>query len=380
MAFYELAMVGAPTDEQINKFEQLFEDAASQFKLKIDADISLVIQPAEFTPATRSAAAAVFFGGVDSAKIDICKILDLSAIPILPVASSSKAIDAEIPAELRKLNCLFSDQVSLERVFSALFECVGLLPRQRRIFLSYRRNEATAVAVQLFAELSARQFEVFLDTHGIGPAVDFQEALWHQLCDVDVLVMLETPEYFESRWTSAEYGRALSKGIVVLRVQWPDSTPSIHTGTASRVELVKEEFDQLGRLAEVAIERICSQLEKVRSLSHATRQLSMLNAVQDAVELVEGKVDGIGANRVIHLTLRSGRSVMVQPTIGVPTAITLQDALQRAGTQDCAVVYDHFGMKRSWQSHLDWLALKIPGTKWVKRTDAPWEFGGWEAL
>lgn len=237
MALYELAILGAPTEEQVNALKRRLDAATDQFKLRIGDDVSLAIQPAEFRPNERVAAAAVFFGGTGSVDFDISKVLDRQSLPILPVASTGTAVNAEIPPVLRTLNCMFADKVSFDRILSALLECVGLLPRQRRVFLSYRRNEATVAAVQLFAELSARQFEVFLDTHGIGPALDFQEALWHQLCDVDVLVMLETAKYFESRWTSAEYGRALSKGIGVLRVQWPDSTPSVHTSTASRAEI-----------------------------------------------------------------------------------------------------------------------------------------------
>lgn len=379
MALYELAVLGSPTEDQVNELKMRLAISADQFKLRIGNDISLVIQPVEFRPNNRVVAAAVFFGGTDTVGYDIAKVLDRQSMPILPVASTGAAVSVEIPAALRSLNCMFSDKSSMDRIFSTLLECIGLLPRQRRVFLSYRRNEATAVAIQLFAELSARQFEVFLDTHGIGPAVEFHEALWHQLCDVDVLVMLETPNYFAGRWTSAEYGRALSKGIGVLRVQWPDSTPSAHTSTASRVEILAGELDATGTLANSAMERICAQLEDVRSLSHATRQLSMLNAVQDAIERVEGQVDGVGANRSMHLTLRSGRRLIVQTTIGVPTALALQDALERAGSVECAVVYDHIGLKRTWQLHLDWLASNIQGAKWIKTTDAAWDFGGWEA-
>src|SRR5262249_25131364 len=56
--------------------------------------------------------------------------------------------------------------------------------------------------------MSARHFDVFLDTHSVSVAADFQAALWHRLCDSDVLVMLDTPDYFASRWTTAEWGRA----------------------------------------------------------------------------------------------------------------------------------------------------------------------------
>jgi hypothetical protein len=380
MPLYELAVFGSPTVDQLNKLHEQLADACQRFKLKQDDEISLVVQPAEFRPSMRAAAAAIFFGGKDSVGLDISRAMDCESISILPVASNDASVQAEIPESLRRLNCLFADKVSPDRIFSALLECVGLLPRQRRVFLSYRRNEATTAAVQLFAELSARQFEVFLDTQGIGPAVDFQETLWHQLCDVDVLVMLETPKYFESRWTSAEYGRALAKGIGVLRVQWPDTTPSIHTGTASLVELVPDELSNDGQIGPSAIDRICAQLENVRSLSHATRHLSMVTAVQDAVRQVEGSIDCVGANRAMYLTLRSGRKLVIQPTIGVPTSILLQETFERAGNEESAVVYDHFGLKRSWQSHMDWLAKKVPGTRWVKKTEAVWDFGGWEAM
>src|SRR3546814_6630125 len=154
-------------------------------------------------------------------------------------------------------------------------ECLGLLSRQRRVFLSYRRNEARAAALQLFDALSSRGYEVFLDTHGVARAVDFQEALWHKLCDVDVMVMLETQTYFKGRWTREEFGRALAKNIGVLRVQWPDTTQSTETQTCSRVEIIPEEVHTAsGALAPAHLEHIDDQLERFRSPSFAVRRIS----------------------------------------------------------------------------------------------------------
>ena len=87
-----------------------------------------------------------------------------------------------------------------------------------------------------FNSLSARVFDVFLDTHAIAPGEDFQAVLWHRLCDSDVLIMLDTAGYFEKRWTKAEYGRALAKGISVLRVGWPVINRSRYAGTSSRMD------------------------------------------------------------------------------------------------------------------------------------------------
>lgn len=378
MALYELALLGHPAPVQADELRHLTEQLQLQFGLGA-GEIVLHVSPLNFRPNLRSCAAALFIGGPTGADFDVAAVVDLKAIPVLPVVSTAGAVAAEVPPALRAINCLFLDQAPLERVFSSLLECVGLLPRQRRVFLSYRRTESTAAAVQLFAELSARQFDVFLDTHCIGAGVDFQEQLWHQLSDVDVLLMLESPGYFASRWTDAEYGRALAKGIGVLRVQWPDATPSATTSTASRVELLPAELQADGQLAEVAVKRVCRQLEAVRSLSHAVRTLSLMDSVRSAIEQIEGRVEAVGHGRMMQVTLRNGRRLSVQPTLGVPTAVTMQETLLRAGHENCAVVYNHYGMMKRWQDHLDWLARRVGGSRWVRQSDAAWDFAGWDA-
>ena len=179
----------------------------------------------------------MFFGGNDASPANLWTLLR-NNIPILPVVSAQGTIKEEIPQVLQSLNCLsYQNGKDAQRVATALLECVGLLPRQRRVFLSYRRNEARQAALQLFDELSARHFDVFLDTHGMAPAEDFQLMLWHHLCNSDVLLMLDTPSYFESRWTGTEFRRALAKGLSILRIAWPHVRASKYTATANHIEL-----------------------------------------------------------------------------------------------------------------------------------------------
>lgn len=378
MALYQIAVFGSPTVAQLKALRSFLKETEIRFKLRPGIDIKLLVNPSTFRPDSKSSAVAIFFGGKRSIKIDIGSAIDAKTLPILPVASRADKVSKEIPPLLAGLNCVFYKDHGPERVYASLLECLGLLPRQRRVFLSYRRKDSTPVALQLFAELSARNYEVFLDTHTIGAGIDFQESLWHNLCDVDVLIMLDTPTYFDSRWTAAEFGRALAKGIGVLRVQWPDSTPSIFTGTSSLVELISTEFEADQTLSARALARICDNLEDFRSLAHSTRHQSIVSAVQDAIAKVRGRVDSVDANRAMQITLRSGHKVIVQPTLRVPTAVTLQCALDRAGTTDSAIVFDHLGIKPSWLLHMDWLKSKIKGTRWVRMTDAAWDFGGWE--
>ena len=249
------------------------------------------------------------------------------------------------------------------------------------MFLSYRRTEARAAALQLFDLLSARGYDVFLDTHSVARGVDFQEALWHRLCDVDVMVMLETATYFQSRWTSEEFGQALAKNIGVLRVQWPDATPSPDTETCSRVEIVPEELNNAtGELADQALDRIAAQLEQFRSLSVAVRRLSAMSQLVSAVASVKGQVLGIGPQFAAHVRLPGGEDVTVSPVIGVPDSQTLHDALERSNGQRSAVLYDHVGVMPRWNNHLRWLATNIPRTGWIRTSEAAQDLQTWAGV
>lgn len=378
MAFlYELAILGSPSDEQVRELEQLISQSVVHFGLKLRQEIEWLVRPEAFNPEQQRVAAAVFFGGKDAPQANLQNLMR-KAIPVLPVVSDLAKVHEEIPPILRPLNCLAYSEGGAQRVTTALLECAGLLPRQRRVFVSYRRNEARQAALQLFDALSSRLFDVFLDTYDIALGEDFQSVLWHRLCDSDVLVMLDTPNYFTSRWTSAEFGRALAKGISVLRVGWPDSTPSVRTATASRAELLPEEVDpSTGRLADEAIARICLQLEAVRSQSHAVRNINLVSRLRSAIEQIGGTVEGVGPNMTVYVRLSDSREVLVCPTVGVPTSTTLHDAVKNAPERSVAVIYDHVGLHPTWLGHLDWLGSHIQNPRWVKAAEAAWQFADW---
>lgn len=378
-ALYQLAVLGSPTDAQLSKLEEIVGTAVGLFNLRLGHEVGWEVRPEAFNPDQQRSSAAVFFGGENPPLANVAKLLE-RGIPLLPIASDVNRVNAEIPKLLRPLNCLPYAANGPQRIATALLECAGLLPRQRRVFVSYRRGEAREAALQLFDALSARLFDVFLDTHGIPPAEDFQTMLWHRLCDSDVLLMLDTPGYFESRWTSAEFGRALAKGISVLRVGWPDSTPSARTATASRAELLPGEVEPTtGRIADGAVDRICLQLEEVRSQSHAVRSVNLVSNLRNAIQTIGGQVVGVGANKAVYVQLSDGRTVVVYPTVGVPTSTTLHDASINSPDQSVAVVYDHVGLHPRWLTHLDWLGQHIHSARWVKASEAGWQFADWEA-
>jgi hypothetical protein len=259
MVLYKVALMGAPSNAQIDALEQHISQAIEPFGLKLGDEFSLSISPTIFNPEGTTSAAVIFFGGTGVSEAGLDAVLQ-THIPILPIASECHCVSLDIPQRLQPLNCLFYDTHGPGRIATAVLECLGLLPRQRRIFLSYRHDEARRAALQFFDALSARLFDVFLDTHSIAPSEDFQDVLWHRLCDSNVLVMLDTSGYFERRWTSSEFGRALAKKISVLRIGWPGVNPSKRTATATNTILTADEIDSTtGLLSEAAMKQICNE-------------------------------------------------------------------------------------------------------------------------
>src|SRR3546814_16006263 len=75
---------------------------------------------------------------------------------------------------------------------STMLECVGLLRRQRRVFVSYRRVESRAAAFQLQDLLASRGIDVFLDTQDLWPGDPFPTVLLNRIGASGVLVFVDT--------------------------------------------------------------------------------------------------------------------------------------------------------------------------------------------
>lgn len=377
-ALYELGLAGSITADQVKEIEKHVSDGIAPFGFTLGKEVAWSVDDiANFNPPKRIGAAIAIIGAPNISTSGLATLLR-KGIPIIPVATTFNNVSNEIPGSLRKLNCISYQEEGAQRIATALLECAGLLPRQRRVFLSYRRTESREAALQLFSELSARRFDVFLDTHGVAPAEDFQAMLWHRLCDSDVLVMLDTQTYFESRWTSAEYGRAQLKGLSILRVGWPGIIASRRTETASQIHLKTTDICSSGQLAETVITDICARIEALRSQSHAVRQRALFNNITQGVEILGGTLSAIGQHNVALVTLSNGKEIFVYPSVGVPTALTLNEAVNRTPDSEVAVVYDGNGLHSDWLNHISWLNSKIACGHYIKAHEVGWIMADWE--
>jgi hypothetical protein len=384
MSLYELAILGAPTAIERRALEATLAKEIAVFGFEVGRDVALHDATSLASRDPRAALAACFFvtPDADPAEIDAARQVVAAGAPIIPTVAAGVSFGST-PQPLAASNGFRrrADDPDEAELAAALLECVGLLRPQRRAFVSYRRAEGRAAALQLHDELSARGFEVFLDTHDIRPGAIFQEVLWHRLCDSDVMLMLDTPGYFDSRWTRQEIGRARAKDIQVLRVVWPAHTPTRLTDMSDTVYLADKDLTGGdGPLTAEMADHITLKVETLRSRSLASRHRSMAGKLTAEVERMGGAVEGIGAHRAISLRLLNGQRLWAYPVIGIPTAELLHDIVKRAGgaAHDGApaLVYDHVGLGPHWVEHLAWLEEKIHDVLWIKVTEAAWVLAG----
>lgn len=377
---YEVVVLGTPTKEQVQCLHDRVTELTQDFELELGADIAFRTSDEFHARRIEVACVAVYFGGDPAQDADMITDLIRSGVPMVPVVLEGQSFNDSIPATLQGANGMVirQDDAQLLELATALLECLGLLRVQRRVFVSYRRLESRATAVQLHDCLSERGFDVFLDTHAIRPGEPFQDVLWHRLCDSDVLIMLDTPEYFDSIWTRAELAKAQAKEIHVLRIVWPDHSPQRKSDVGETIFLDPPELKGPdGPLVDDTIDQISLALEDLRSRSIAARYLSISGKLRAEADKIGATIDSIGSHRSIGITLDTGRRLWAYPVVGIPTAALLNEVVEKASAARQAgtpiLVYDDIGIGKKWANHIAWLNEQIASVKTIRITHAAWE-------
>ncbi len=304
--------------------------------------------------------------------IDILKTLIKDANLILPIASDLKKFSTQIPKELRNINGFeLSNNNDIEKLVSCILEGLSLLRLSRRLFISYKRDESSTVAIQLFEQLEKNGFDVFLDTHSIRPGEPFQEELWHRMADTDVVVLLNTPGFLKSDWTTQELAKANSMSIGILQVIWPTHKLERDAELSIPLQLSDADFgntifnDSKSFLNSNAISNIVSQVESLRARSLASRQDNIITEFIASSNKV-GIIADLQSEKFITVKKSDGKELVIIPTVGVPQAFTYnqsEELVARIKSKNVAGVYllfDHRNIREKWIKHLDWLDNYLP--------------------
>lgn len=338
--------------------------------------LNLIDEVAIPTRDRKSPFVGVFFGydGATDANHPSLNDLIADSVVILPIVPSLGNFSACTPQAIRHINGVeyAGDDAHLEKIVSVVFENFRLLRPERRLFISYRRVESQAIAIQLYEKLDAIGFDVFLDTRGVPPAADFQDVLWHRLADSDVIVLLDTPDFRASRWTREELARANSTSIQILHVLWPGVSPDAASAFSEFLPLDANSFvtsDRTGvlaRLEEATADLIGTRVESLRARALSSRHRFLVDNFCDQARSI-GCVPVVQPERFITVELVDKQNIAVVPAVGIPNAIRYQeieDSIAKSGTKFAKVwlLYDERGILENWLVHVDWLNQHLPLT------------------
>jgi TIR domain len=206
---------------------------------------------------------------------------------VIPIVDNLANFANIIPSYLRTLNA-FAIAISsdTERLARLLLEEIGIEDKQRRAFISYRREDGLAAAEQLHDHLSQVGFSPFLDRFHIRAGRDLQKQIADQLEDCALLILLETPAAHVSPWVFDEVDYALSHFLGMQILTWPGDIAQLpgtfslprHVLTASDLESYKgyEVFTS------DALERILVNIEAEHARALARRRRYLLVSAEEA--------------------------------------------------------------------------------------------------
>lgn len=376
---YQLVILGAENSNKqtiIDTFLKRVDD------LGLSRDVIVILDKDNFLLWNRfSPTVAAYFGGDFTVFPDIAisETLLSNGAYIIPIVEDINNFPLEIPELLQPINGTSLNRTSIDGLVSTIMEGFGLLRMSRRLFISYKRAESTALAIQLYEELDSIGFDVFIDTHSVRKGIDFQEELWHRLADSDVVVLIDTPKFRESKWTSAELGQASAMSVGIYQLIWPGHSPENDTGFCVSKQLHNKDFNNLGApdktstVNDVVIKEIKNVVESLRARNLAARQnLLIKNFLLTANN--SGRSATLQPEKFIVYKTALGIEHVVIPAVGVPDAYSfhyhdiLIKKIHQNRIQQVNILYDQTNIKKIWQQHLFWLNEHLP-VKSVDITD-----------
>lgn len=318
----------------------------------------------------KSPTVGVFFGLAPHPKPAEASLSNLikEATLVVPVVPALNRFREFIPRDLQGIHgiALRPEDPSLECIASILLEGLRLLRKSRRLFISYRRIETQAIAIQLYEQLDASGFDVFLDSHSIHPGEPFQEVLWHRLADTDVVLLLDSPGFLESRWTEEELARANTTNLQILQLIWPGNILAPSAAFSKPFPLSEEDFkipqNQIGpmaRLCDPCLKRMTVEVESLRARALAARHAYLVHDFfSEAV--AAGHTPQVHPDQFILLATKGGNRYVTVPTVGIPDAVRYQEVEEEINRShgsfsDIILLYDERGIRNQWQKHLAWL-------------------------
>jgi len=284
---------------------------------------------------------------------------------VLPIFYDS--FKKEIPKVLENQNGLKYEQHQKAKIVNLILESFGKLRNARKVFISYKRDESSSIAIQLYEALEKNNFDVFLDTHSIKQGEPFQDELWHRMTDCDVIVLLNTPNFLESEWCEKEIAEASVKQIGVLQLIWPNNILASMAEVCFPSQMQPEDFidrvfdnKDASKFIEATLKSIVQKVESIRARNLAARQDNLITEFLNLARK-NGKNVTLQPERFITEEITENKRRIFIPSVGIPQSMdynqssVLKREITEYSVDEVYLIYDNVRIRERWLKHLEYL-------------------------
>jgi TIR domain len=222
---YNVVLVNLSSDARANGLIAGISSEASRLNIQIN-----FLNWDEISSDFKSPTVVVYLGSKAAKNDDLCKsqiqrALDLK-FPIIPVVESDNTRTQELPHQLQYIKSItwLADDIMPLELQAATLEILGIIEKERRAFISYRRHDAMNVAIQLYHALTERRFRVFLDQFQTNPSENIQDQIAESLEDMAFVLLLQSPDMYNSKWVDVEITHALKAHLPIVVLRWSNVT------------------------------------------------------------------------------------------------------------------------------------------------------------
>ncbi len=214
----------------------------------------------------------------------------IATFPVVPQGALFTEVTPEILNEFNAFQCDGRDP--FRRLSQVILRTLHLTDIQRRVFISYARKDATAMAEQLWEALSARGFEVFLDRVSLDTGANWRERLFEALERKSFVLMIESPEAVTAKGVEMEFNYARERDMGLLTLTWHQTVdrgltlPGIYEKYRTHLPKSALRSDRVGnvRLKSHVVQKVLDEIESRHAEALLRRRRAVLGSLMRALE------------------------------------------------------------------------------------------------
>lgn len=332
-------MIGVGEDLRKSKILDAVSHEAKKLAIQVEIAESFG-QLSSYESSDKCKQVAVYLGCKEAVESPNCnenfQLALQRALDIIPVVDESKPRNQQVPPRLETIlsvNWSKEAPIPLELI-TCVFETLGVLEKERKVFISYRRNDASEVAIQLHDELVKKRFHVFLDRFQVASPQEIQFEITEAMEDAAFVILLYSPDMPNSYWVNVEITQALKSGLPILVVKWINAKKDISKVTQANFPTVyfdpSLDFDKDNALVKSKLSEILSTVEKEHYMGLLRRRREAVDSIKESAKRKKLNVSEYpGWNlEIVDPCTGKAKLIAITPRLSRPEDLYKLDKLQ----------------------------------------------------